>query len=171
MDAAQPALRIILVLRLGEHDAAERRADPRADIVVVAAQLHAGIVERHARRRDRELAEALRALGLLAVEECSRVEIVHLTRDLRTHLRRVESIDRFDAAPSADGALPKGFPTDADRRDRADAGDEDPAHAGRSISCLNRASVAFAIAWMKKSPMTLRARKSPTRGTRRRSSS
>ena len=58
----------------------------------------AGVVHRELRRGDRVLDEDVHLLDVFLLDELQRIEPLHLARDLRRELRRVELGDRADAA-------------------------------------------------------------------------
>ena len=98
--------------------------------------LPAGIRDRLLRRRQRvddELVHLALLFGrhpIVGVEGArGGVAARHLSRYLRRQIRDIETLDRADAGLALDQALPHRLGADAERRDKADAGDDHSLHA------------------------------------------
>src|SRR4029453_2362481 len=90
---------------------------------------------------------------------------VDLGRDLRADRRRVEAVDALDRRACLPKPGPECVDASPDRRDHADAGDEDALSrhvATASAIALNVASVRVAIGRVK--PRSIRAAQTPTLG-------
>jgi hypothetical protein len=106
------------VLGLRVRDAAEGRADVHRHAIGARRKprthLEAGIGDRQAARRQRELAEAVQLAGGARVHVVERLEVVDLRRDPGPERSRVESIDAPDRRHARAQPLPERRQASAD---------------------------------------------------------
>src|SRR5262249_13795960 len=125
----------VVVLALADVDAAAAAADDDARAALADAQT--GVGPRLARGDDadqRGARIAFRIGAVVLVPDVVAVERRHVVvrhrrhrrRDAAAELGRVEVGDGARAAAAAGDALPEAFAADTERRDDADAGDDDP---------------------------------------------
>ncbi len=105
---------------------------------VLVLGLPAGILDRLLRRgqrKDDELVHLALLLGrdpVVGIEGAGRgLAARHLAGDLRRQVGDVERLDRADARLALDEPLPDALGADAEWRDEAESGDDDPPH----VSC------------------------------------
>ena len=92
--------------------------------------------DRLARCNDAELRHAVERRNLPLLEMAQRIETLDLTGDLLREVLEVGAKrDRAEAADPLPEVLPVGWNVVAERRDGADAGDDDPVHDCASTSC------------------------------------
>jgi hypothetical protein len=70
--------------------------------------------------------EPIGAADLLRVHPPGGVEVPDVAGELHGQVVRLEALDRSDAVTSGNQAIPELLDPGADRRDRADPGDDDP---------------------------------------------
>ena len=112
-------------------------ADP-GGVVGVDRQLRVG--DRLPGRRHRELGEPRGPADPLVVEVTASGRSLHLGAIRVGQAAGVEGGDRADAGPAGEQVLPGDVPADADRGDRADAGDHHLWPACRARSAIARPS-------------------------------
>src|SRR6266540_5648265 len=113
--------------------------DEQAQTVAVLRALQAGVGDREGGARERELVVAGHRAQDATVRELLGIEIRDVRRELRPQRGRVVARDRRDAALSLDEAGPGRLGADTERRDEADAGDDDlPHEMGLIRSCRAR---------------------------------
>src|SRR5262249_30173256 len=91
--------------------------------------------------RDRELRRPAHGPRPQTPRVRRRVELLHLTADVDGELRRIERFHRANPARAVEQRAPERFRADADRRNNADARDDDAWtrwHAADSISVFPR---------------------------------
>src|SRR5262249_35207983 len=91
---------------------------------VLAAEVQAAVLDGLDRRHQGELGEAVQPARLLDVEQPLRGEVLDLAGEVDLERRRVEQLDRADAALPLEQALPQDRHADAQRGDRAQARDD-----------------------------------------------
>ena len=124
---------VVLVAQQVAGAGAKQHADPLA---IDAAREQARFVERLGRRDDAELLAPRPATALERREARLQIEEIDLARDSAAKIAGVEERDRPQAAETADHVLPVGLPTDAERRDQADAGNGDARRSDAKDSAL-----------------------------------
>ena len=107
--------------RRAEHDPHPRRVEA----------VQARVADRLLGRRDGEQHVALEPARLLRRHDPGRVEVLHLRRDAHRKRARVERADPVDPALPLDRGPPRRGRVVAERRDRAEPCDDDPAHEGQ----------------------------------------
>ena len=110
------------VVRVERLAAAETRADQDADALGVEPQL-ARLRRRFLGRDEREACEAVVAAMLGLMRSAG-----HLAGDAAVEQRRVDARDRADAAARVAQRVERGGASAAERRDDAEAGDDDAGH-------------------------------------------
>ncbi len=122
-----------------EGKAAQRRADPDADLFTHAVSVKSGVVERELRCDERKLRESLGPRDRASVQKSRRIEIVRLSGDVRTEVAGIEARQRVHPDIPAQRVPPKRLHADADRRHDPDARYDD-AMKQRSVQCAASAS-------------------------------
>src|SRR5262249_601942 len=146
----------IVVLPFADVDPAAAAADDHAGIRLADAQ--SGLGPRFARRDDadqRRTRIPLRIRAVAVVPDVVTLETRHVANGDAGHRRRdaaaevagVEFSDRARAAAAAAHRSPELFPSNAERRDGADAGDGDAGAAGVTHGRYSSADVARAFVW------------------------
>src|SRR6185503_11829062 len=123
------------------------------------------VAEREARAGHGELGKPVEPARALGIEMVLRAEVGDFGGDAAAKRRWVEAGDRPDRRCAGFETGPQAVRRRADRRDRADAGDHDPAHVA-SAAALIPASVRDAMPWMNTGPITRLAASRPMRGQR-----
>ena len=125
---ARAAVHQLGVLALDGREPADAAADEHAHLVrVPGADREAGILHREVRGRHRELDEAVHLLDFLLLDPPERVEPLHLAREVRRVLGRVEEGDGAGPRAAFAQARPRLLGADAEGRDEAHARDDDSA--------------------------------------------
>ncbi len=101
---------------------------------VLAIEVELRIVDRHLGGAHRVLAEPGHPAGLFAIDELGRVVATNLTGDLRRVARRIGQRHRANPRAAGHQSLPELFGGIAERRDRAETGDDDSPSGANMIS-------------------------------------
>ncbi len=125
-DAARTFRQQYLVLFLGRVQSADAGADEDTDLIAVDRfKVEAGIKQRLVTGMHAEVDEPVHAPDILCVgKRRSRIKIPHLAGDPAVVGARVEVGDRADAAAAGDDLVKAGVGVVAERRNRAQSGDD-----------------------------------------------
>ncbi len=117
------------VLILQSFQAADAAAHDRAEAGAVDfLHIHAAVGHRHFRRRHGQLRKTVRSPGVLRIlEKIFWLEVANFAADLAIVVRGIEGLDPLNAADAVFEIAPKSLDIVADRRDRAEARDNDSA--------------------------------------------
>src|SRR5215469_12307071 len=112
---------------------ARTKNDPATEGVFLG-EVEARVLDRVDGRHERELREAVDALGIAQRNVAFGRPIAHFAAKLHLEVRGVEGRDRPDAALAAVDSLPKVFDLTAERGDDAEAGyDDSSLHGSRYV--------------------------------------
>ena len=117
------------MLILKRFQAADAAADDDAEALAIDLfQIEAAVGHRHFRRRHGELRETIGAARVLRVlEKIFRLEVADFGRDLAIVPFGIEGPDPLDPADAIEAIAPEGVDVIADRRDSAEACENDSA--------------------------------------------
>src|SRR5258705_7309023 len=113
------------MLRFEGLHAADSGADEHTGPVAVhGIEIEAGVTNGLRAGNDRELDEAIHALGVLAVDDSLGREVLHFTRESRVVLRRIEARDGLGTRPTFEERLPEHRYVVPERRNDTRSSDE-----------------------------------------------
>ena len=107
--------------------AADAAADHRPHAVRLGAGVELGVGGRQLGGRDRVAREEVETAHLALLDEVLGIEVLDLGGDVHLVVGGVEARDRADARLAGDEPSPEGVDVVAQRRDDAEAGDDDSA--------------------------------------------
>ena len=117
------------MLILERFQATDAAADNDAEALAIdLLQIEAAVGHRHFCRRHRELSETIGAAWVLRVlEKIFRLEVADFGRDLAIVPFGIEGLDSLDSADAIEAIAPEAVDVIADRRDSAEACENDSA--------------------------------------------
>src|SRR5690606_6708403 len=144
-DAAGTAVEQRAVLALDRREPADAGGDVDAHPIRVGGRdLQAAVVHRELRRRDGVLDEDVHLLDIFLLDELQRVEVPHLSRNLRREVRDIEARDAPDPAAPREERAPVRAGADAHGGHQPDPGhDNPPVQSASTAAAASAARVYF----------------------------